>query len=144
MNEQNSTGIHWSFWVIAIVGLIWNAMGGANFVMQMNPDAVMTVPETHRAIIEGRPIWATAGFAVGVFGGALGCLLLLLRKSAASYLFAVSLIGMIATMIHSIIIASSVVDFSAFEIIMMIFMPLLVAVFLIWYAKYAQGKNWIN
>ena len=72
MNDENVGEIHWSFWAIAAFALIWNVMGGVNFFMQMNADMVASLPETHRAIIEGRPAWATGGFALSVFAGALG------------------------------------------------------------------------
>ena len=80
MNDETIGGVHWSFWAIGVVTLIWNVMGAINFVVQMNADMVAAMPETHRAIIESRPVWATGGFAIAVFGGALGCLLLLLRE----------------------------------------------------------------
>ncbi len=144
MNDETVGGVHWSFWVIGAVALIWNVMGVMNFFMQMNADALASFPESHRAIIEGRPAWATGGFAIGVFGGALGCLLLLLRKSAAYYLFIVSLLGVIVTMIHTLGIAGSTIDFSPFEILMMILMPLAVAAFLIGYSKQAESKGWIS
>ncbi|MCH9016029.1 MAG: hypothetical protein IH877_10130, partial [Gemmatimonadetes bacterium] len=82
MNDKAVGSVHWSFWLIGAVMLIWNVMGCINFFVQINPDALASYPESHRAIIEGRPAWATGAFAVAVFGGALGCLLLLLRKSA--------------------------------------------------------------
>lgn len=110
----------------------------------MDADVVAAMPETHRAIIIGRPVWATGGFAVIVFGGALGCLLMLFRKSAASYVFVVSLIGGVVTMIHTINIASTTIRFSFSEIVVMILMPLAVAVFLIWYSKQAESKGWIG
>ena len=72
MNNERGQGVHWSFWLISIIALLWNVMGSINFFMQMNADIVAGLPETHRAIIEGRPLWATAGFALAVFGGALG------------------------------------------------------------------------
>jgi len=144
MNDETVRRVHWSFWVIGAVALIWNVLGGVNFFVQMNADVVTSFPETARAIIEGRPAWATGGFAIAVFGGALGCLLLLLRKSAAYYLFIASLLGTIVTMIHTLGIASSTIDFSPFEILMMILMPLVVAAFLIWYSKQAQSKGWIS
>ena len=115
-----------------------------NFVVQMNADMVAAMPETHRAIIESRPGWATAGFGFGVFGGALGCLLLLLRKSAAKYLFIASLLGVIVTMVHTIRVASSGVNFGLFEVSMMIIMPLLVAALLVWYSKHAENSGWIR
>jgi hypothetical protein len=119
-------------------------MGGINFFMQMNADVLASMPESHRAIVEGRPAWATGGFAIAVFGGALGCLLLLLRKSAACYLFIASLLGVIVQLIHTLGIANSTTDFSPFDIVMIILMPLVVAAFLIWYSKQAESKGWIS
>lgn len=133
-----------SFWVICILGLLWNLGGSANYLMQTDPEFVVTLPETHRAIIVGRPIWATAGFAIGVFGGALGCLLLLLRRALAYQLFIVSLLGIAVTMIHTILIAISTMSFSLFEIVMMIVLPLIVAKFLLWYAHQAICRHWVN
>ncbi len=143
MNDKTVGGVHWSFWVIGAVTLIWNIMGAINFFVQMNVDMVAAMPETHRAIIEVRPAWATGAFAIAVFGGALGCLLLLLRKSAAYYLFIASLLGVIVAMTpHLDMIGSTIND--PFEVVMMILMPLVVAAFLIWYSKQAESKGWIS
>lgn len=144
MNDETVGGVHWSFWAIGVVALIWNVMGDINFFVQMNADALTSFPESHRAIVEGRPAWATGAFAIAVFGGALGCLLLLLRKSAAYYLFIASLLGVIVQLIHTLGIASSTIDFSPFDILMIILMPLVVAAFLIWYSKWAESMGWIS
>ena len=144
MNDKTVGGVHWSFWVIGAVALIWNVMGVINLFVQMNADALAAMPEAQRAIIEGRPAWATGAFAIAVFGGALGCLLLLLRKSAAYYLFIASLLGMIVHMIPYLGMAGSTIDFGPFEISMYILMPLAVAAFLIWYSKQAESKGWIS
>ena len=144
MNDETVGRVHWSFWAIGAVTLIWNVMGVINFFVQMNADALASFPESHRAIVEGRPAWATGAFAVAVFGGALGCLLLLLRKSAAYYLFIASLLGVIVQLIHTLGIASSTIDFGPFDILMIILMPLVVAAFLIWYSKWAESKGWIS
>jgi len=144
MDNKTASGVHWSFWAIAVVALVWNVMGSINFFMQMSADAVASFPESHRAIIESRPLWATGGFAVAVFGGALGSLLLLLRKSAAYYVFIASLLGVIVTMAHAIGIATSTFSFSAFELVMMIIMPLVVAALLIGYSKWGIRKGWVN
>ncbi len=141
MNDETARGVHWSFWVIGAVALVWNVLGAINFAVQMNADAVALFPETARAIINSRPAWATGGFAIAVFGGALGCVLLLLRKSAAYYLFIASLLGVIVTMTYTLGIG---IDFGLGEILGIILMPLVVAVFLIWYSKQAQSKGWIS
>lgn len=144
MKNENVGGIHWSFWVISAFALIWNVLGSANFVMQMNADMVASLPETHRAIIIGRPEWATAGFGIGVFVGALGGLFLMLRNSAAFYLFAASLLGVIVTMIHTVDVARSKIAFSPVDILVMILMPVVVAAILVWYSKRVESKGWVR
>ncbi len=141
MNDKNSAGTHWSFWLISTVALLWNVMGVMNFFVQMNPDVLAAYRESERAIIEGRPAWATGGFAIAVFGGALGSFLLLFRKSTAYYLFIASLLGVIVTMSHAL---SVDIDFGLGEIMGIILMPLVVAAFLIWYSKLARNKGWIS
>ena len=141
MNDKTVVGIHWSFWVIGTVSLIWNVMGVVNFLVQMNPEMLNAYRESERMIIEGRPVWATAGFAIGVFAGAFGCLLLLLRKAAAYHVFIVSLTGVIVTMIHTLGIG---IDFSIGEILGFIVMPVAVAIFLIWYSKMSVRRGWIQ
>ncbi len=141
MNDENAGGVHWSFWAIGAIALIWNVMGVINFFVQMNPDLLAAYRESERAIVEGRPAWATGAFAIAVFGGALGSLLLLLRKSAAYYWFIASLLGVIVTMTHTLGVGT---DFGLGEILGIILMPLVVAGFLIWYSKLAKSKGWIS
>jgi len=141
-NDQVTVRVHWSFWVIGVIALIWNIGGVANFIVQvMNTDMLNSYRESERAIIEGRPMWATVAFAVAVFGGALGCLLLLLRKSVAFYVFVTSLLGVIVTMAHSLGLG---IEFGLAEIVGIILMPVILAVFLIWYSKYADRKGWVS
>ena len=142
MNDNSIGGVHWSFWIIGAVALIYNVVGVINFFTQMNADTLASFPESHRAIIEGRPLWATGAFALAVFGGALGGLLLLLRKSAAYYVFIASLPGTIVTMAHILGMAGP--DFGPVEFVIGNLVQLVVTVFLIWYSKQAEGKGWIS
>ena len=107
----------------------------------MNPEMVSSYRETEQAIISGRPAWATVAFAVAVFGGALGCFLLMLKNSVSFYLFIASLLGVVVTMIHTL---STGIDFGIGEILGIILMPLVIAAFLIWYSRYAENKGWIS
>lgn len=51
--------------------------------------------------------------------------------------------GEVMTMIHTLAVTGST-DFSFFEILMMMAMPLVVAAFLIGYSKLAESKGWIG
>ncbi len=132
------TRIHWSFWLICIVTLIWNGMGSMNFIMQMNPEMLTNYPDAAKSLIETRPIWATGAFAIAVFVGLLGDILLILRKAAAYYLFIASLIGVVVTNIHTAQVTSSI------DIWVGSLMSIVVSAFLIWYTKYSQRKGWVN
>lgn len=140
MSNETVGRVHWSFRIITLVALIFNAMGDVNYFVQMNADSLASFPEVYRPIIEGRPAWATAAFAIAVFGGSLGCILLLLRKSFAFFVFTASLLGVIASMVHIF----GVAGLSSFEAWMGILMQLVVTVFLIWYSKLAESKGWIR
>ena len=140
--DPHTSGVHWSFWVVAGLALVWNALGSANFLAQLNPETVTSMPEAYRLVIADRPIWATGAFAVAVFGGTLGCLLLLLKKSAAYYLFTASLLGVIVTMIHAVGARTTTVDFT--PVFVGTSMSLVVAALLMEYSKWGERKGWIG
>ncbi len=133
---MNQTRIHWSFWLICIIALIWNAMGCINYIMQLDPESLARYPDAARVLVETRPLWASIGFAVAVFLGLLGDILLILRKASAYYFFNASLFGAIATNIHTFRITEAV-DIWAGSI-----MSMMMAAFLIWYSKFAEHKGW--
>lgn len=143
MNDKIAGSVHWSFWLVGVVALVWNVGGCVNYIIQMNADSLAAYREVEQAIIQGRPAWATAGFGLAVFGGALGSLLLLLRKPAAYYLFIASLLGVIVTSIHTLGVASAT-DFSAMEMVVIVLMPVVVAALLVWYSKRAENKGWLK
>jgi hypothetical protein len=144
MSEDTAARVHWSFWAISVFAFLWNVGGAMNYLGQMDPEMLASYPESHRAIIDGRPAWATGGFAIGVFGGALAALLLLLRRSIAFYVFIVSLVGVVLATVHTARIVQSHDGFTTSEIIIMTIMPVVVAAFLVWYAKLAQRKGWLS
>jgi hypothetical protein len=142
MSEQKTSGVHWSFWIIGFVALAYNLAGVMNFVTQMNPENVAAMPDMYRALIEGRPLWATGAFAVAVFGGAIGCVLLMAKKSAAYRVFVVSLLGAIVTLIHALGLGGT--GANPMEFVVGNLIQLGVTIFLIWYARWILGKGWIG
>lgn len=132
---MNAKTPHFSFWFIAGAGLVWNLMGCLNYITQTNPETVAQMPAVYQAIIEGRPAWATAGFAIGVFGGAVGCILLLLRKRIAVPVFVLSGAGVILTALFTVQVVGVVPSMA---------LSVLVAGALLWYASIARRVGWLN
>lgn len=144
MNQTTDTGLRWTFWLIAVLALLWYAMTALNFFIQMDPEVLAKMPESHRLIVEGRPVWATFGFALAAVAGVMGCVALLLRKAIAIRLFVISFVGVCVTMIHTIIVAFSKGAFSGSDIMMMIIAPILVALLLIVFAMRGRNRGWIR
>ena len=145
MSEKVQDAIPRSFWIISAVALVWNLLGVAAYVMQvtMTEDALMKLPEAQRMFYETMPAWATGAFAVAVFGGALGSLLLLLRKSWAVPVFVVSLAGILVQLYHAFAMVDGIKIFGSGGLIMPA-ITLVIAVLLVWYSRSASAKAWIS
>ena len=141
MSEKVTGSVHWSFWVIGAVALVWNAMGVLNLIMQMNPDVLATYPESHQTIVANQTGWIAASVTVAIIGGAIGCVLLLLRKAGAVYLFYASLIGTIIVVAHTL---SLPIELSRSDIVLIVVMPVVVAALLAWYSRWTAMRGWIT
>lgn len=123
---------HWSFWFISILALLWHLGTVMNFFTQLSPEGIASLPERYRAIVETRPFWATAAFAVAGFSGLIGCLFLLLRHRLVLPFFWASFAGVVVTIIPALTVASGPV-YASFA------MSLGVIVALVWYARRAEN-----
>lgn len=83
-------------WIVGVVSLLWNAIGGLDYVMTQtrNVEYLAQFTDEQRAFFEGFPTWAQFFWAIGVWGAIAGSLLLLLRSRHAVYAFAASLVGL--------------------------------------------------
>ena len=134
-----------AFWIIAIIAFIWNIMGVMAYLAQayMTDEAKQLLPEAERTLYDNVPAWATAAFALAVFGGLLGSLSLLLRKKIANLLFTVSLVGIIVQMSYNFFMSNSIEVYGPGGMIMPI-MILIIGIFLFMYSKNATTKGWLN
>ncbi len=92
----------WHIWLIGALSLVWNLGGVVDYLMsQLGVESYLgaMTPE-QRAYFEGFPAWATAFWALGVWGAFLGSILLLLRSRFAALAFGLSLIGLIANTVR--------------------------------------------
>lgn len=124
------------FWIIGIVALIWNLMGVFAYLKQayMTEEDLMALPAAEQALYENVPAWVTGAFAISVFGGALGCILLLMRKKLATSVFLISLIGIIVQMSHNLFMSKASEVYGPGGMIMPA-MVIIIGLFLFWYAK---------
>ncbi|WP_445955327.1 hypothetical protein [Yeosuana sp.] len=133
------------FWTVSIVALIWNIMGVMAYLVQafMTDETLMDLPEAEQALYTNVPAWATAAFAIAVWFGALGCLLLILRKKIAKMVLLISLIGIIVQMIYNVFMSKSMEVYGPGGAIMPI-MVMVIGIFLIWFSQKSITKGWIS
>ena len=109
----------------------------------MPQGALEAMPETERALYESTPEWVTSAFAISVWFGLIGCILLLLRKSLAQQFFIISLIGIVVQQIWNFFIGKTYEVYGMKQAIFPLIV-VLVGIYLIYYSKKAKENNWIN
>lgn len=94
-------------WLIGVVILLWNAVGAADYVMtQIKFDPYMSEFTAEQLeFFYGFPAWVNAAWAIAVWGGVLGAILLLLRNKLAAPVFIASFAAMVVTSIHNFLLA---------------------------------------
>ncbi len=133
------------FWIVAILGLLWEAFGVATYLMHvgvlpMNTGA-MSAAEVQ--LNESMPSWATAAYAVAVFAGLIGALGLVLRKGWSRTLLFLSLLALLVQFGWWLLMSG------AMEVIgpSMIAMPavvIVVGVVLVFVANLAGKRGWLT
>ena len=136
-------GRPWHLWLIGIIGGLWSSMGVLSFMLtQMRVEAVMSqFPPQQRAYFESFPWWAVASWAIWVFGGVIGCLLLLLKNRLAFHFVLASAIGAIVCNFGGLLLLGGMdvmretggLGFTVF--------PVVFAAFLAYYARAMSKKG---
>jgi uncharacterized protein with PQ loop repeat len=133
------------FWILGIAALIWNLFGVMAYIMQvtLSDEALAQLPADQRMLYETIPAWATAAFATAVFAGVLGCIALLLRKTWATPLFVLSLVGVLVQMFHAFFLTDSMAVNGPGSAAMPL-LVIIIAAGLVWYSRLATARGWLN
>ena len=134
------------FWIIGVVALLWNGMGANMYIQQAyKTDAFKAMYPDPKVLemVENTPSWVMGAFAIAVFGGVLGALLLLLKKKLAKPVFLISLIAIAAQMIYNVFISGALEVYGPGAVIMPI-MTLAIGAFLVWHSKKSIEKGWLS
>jgi predicted permease len=132
--------------MVSTLGLGWNIIGAVAYLGQayMPIATLEQMSQAERQLFESQPVWVTAAFAVAVWGGTLGCLLLLLfQKKIAKPVLLVSLIGILIQTSHSFFISDAFDIYGAAGLVMPI-MVVLIGVLLVFFAGKAISETWLK
>ena len=146
MSEAQGTkipGRPWHLWLIGIIGGLWSSMGVISFMLtQMNVEAVMSrFPPQQREYFESFPLWAVAFWAIGVFSGVIGCLLLLLKNRLAFQALLASVIGAIVFNLGGLFLLGGMEVMRETGGLGLTLVPIIVGAFLGYYARAMSKKG---
>ncbi len=144
MNDMTSGRPPAWFRIVAVLAVLWNLIGVWQYLSKVGvvPTMMeMTAEET--ALVAAMPTWATAGFALAVFGGLLGSLGLLLGKAWARLLLILSLLGMLVQFGWWLLMSGAMEQMGASSAAMPA-VVVLIGVLLLWLANMGIKRGWLS
>ena len=146
MATHARTPLH--LWIVGALALLWNGFGAYDYVMtrMRNTDYLAGMmptvdPNAMLAWVDAFPAWASAGWALGVWGGLAGSILLLMRNRWAVPAFAVSLIGALLGLGYQILAAPPLAGSEGAMNTIMPYVIIIVALALFLYARAMKAKG---
>lgn len=108
IKTSNLVKAPWHLWVIGIAGLLWSAMGAMDYLMTMtrNEEYMAAFTPEQLEFFYGFPVWVDAAWAIAVWGGVLGTILLLLRMGLSVWVLLVSFLAMAVTAFHNYVLSN--------------------------------------
>jgi hypothetical protein len=141
MQEAVSARTPAHLWIVGILSLLWSCFGAYDYVMSnmRNMDYIRNAmpgvdPNAALAWMDAFPIYAKVGWALGVWGGLLGAILLLIRSRYAVWAFAVSMVGIILSIGWQLAAAPSLPGADSGMAKIIPFVVILLGLFLLWYS----------
>lgn len=130
-------------WIVGILAFLWSCFGCYDYLMtnlknqtylsQFTPDQI--------AYFDSLPSWLTAFWAIGVWGGLAGAILLLMRSRHAVLVLGLSLVGAIVGLGYQMFMTTMPASMKAGIMGIMPWVIIGFAAFMFWYAWNAEKKG---
>jgi hypothetical protein len=107
--EETRVSAPWHYWLVTVVAIVWNGFGAYDYFMtKTGGDAYMQkvgMSDAQIAHMHAYPVWMNADWAIGVWGGLLGALLLLARTPYAFHVFVASLAAFVVMLVYTFLLS---------------------------------------
>ncbi|MDC8829773.1 hypothetical protein [Alteromonas gilva] len=139
--KKMTTGMKIFAWIM----VLWNAIGVAAFFSQimMTPETIATLPEAQQTIYRDIPAWSYAAYALAVFGGLLGTIVLALGKKLAFPLLVMSFAGVLVQQYHNFIVVDAI-GIMGLGIVVMPVIVTSIALFLVLFSQRGVKAGWLH
>lgn len=126
----------------AVASLLFMVMGCIIYLMHVFADPA-AMPLDQRAAYEAEPMWVTAAFATAVWVGAVGALMLVLRRKYAEILLLVSLVAVLVWLAGLLLVAGLRENMSANDLLVAIVVTALTWT-IFWFARHSRQRQWLR
>lgn len=130
-------------WVVGVLSLLWNCFGCYDYLMTnlKNQAYLSQFAADQLAYFDSLPGWLTGFWAVGVWGGLAGSILLLMRSRYAVWAFALSFIGAVVGLGYQMFMTNMPASMKAGMMGIMPWVIIIAAGLFLWYAMSADKKG---
>lgn len=143
MNEPNvSSPVPGWFTVAAIAAIVWEAIGCAMYLMQVTADPA-GLPADQRGLWEAAPAWMMAAYAIAVWVGLAGAILLVMRRKLAEPLLLVSLVAAVVQF-SALLIVPELRNLVASDQLLLPFVIILVCYGIWMLSRRARKSGWLR
>lgn len=141
--------VPWWYWLIAVLGVLWSLGGAMDYIMtQTRNDAYLSqIPQPLLDYFLNMPTWLEVFWALAVWGGLLGWLLMLFRSRFAVPAFIVSLLSMLVNFGYTVVDGGLALQAEHMGPGMAYgFTGLVIvgALFAVWYSRRMRSRGWLR
>jgi hypothetical protein len=126
----------------AIASILFMLIGCAGYLMDVTADP-SSLERDQRALIEARPIWQVAAYAIAVWVGLAGTVFLVLRRKLAEPLMLVSLIACVFTFLPYFVVPA-VRDLVSTNDIAFGLVIIALTWTIFWFARHSRQRGWLR
>ena len=126
----------------AVASLLFMALGCIMYLLHIFADPA-AMPLDQRAAYEAEPTWVTAAFALAVWVGAAGALMLVLRRKYAEMLLTVSLVAVLVWLAGLLLVTGLRENMSANDLLVAIVVTALTWT-IFWFARHSRQRQWLR
>ncbi|MEO7655693.1 MAG: hypothetical protein ABIS23_08415 [Sphingomicrobium sp.] len=130
------------YWVGAAGAFLFMALGCFAYVMHVAVDPATLPPDQRNALL-AEPTWVTGAYAVTVWSGLAGAVLLLLRRKAAEGVLLGSLLAMVVWAVGMAAVAPLREALSLNDWVV-VFVILAVTWTIYWFARHSRQREWLR
>ena len=134
------------FWIVAVLLVLWEAMGcyACYTQFRLGAAAMGPVDEWSLRYYAALPVWYNWVYAAATFGGLLGGLALLARERRATILFSISLVAIIVMFGYAFAATDLIAHKGLAQVLPFPLFIAAVGAFSLWFAGFAARKGWLR